>query len=116
MRQSKSATMPRPATISLSPKVHYNLANVTRCVCPRCGVQANSSCAREKAANLPAALKNGRPSPEDVPGAYCATGMASCPGLDLSRTCICGSCQVFKDYRLGAGEPAGYYCQNGFAR
>ena len=53
------------------------------------------------------------PKAEDLPGPYCSNGVAFCKDLDFTKTCICSSCQVFKDFSLGKGKPTSYYCKNG---
>jgi len=53
------------------------------------------------------------PKPEDMPGPYCAIGMAVCKDLDYTKTCLCSSCPVFRDFGLGKGKPNIYYCKNG---
>lgn len=32
------------------------------------------------------------PKPEDMPGPYCANGVALCKDLDFSKMCICNNC------------------------
>jgi len=95
--------------------VEFNMENVQRCLCPGCPVQAGSMCVQEKLNRL----KEGsgeNPSPEDVPGAYCATGKATCEGLDPKQPCQCGKCEVWKEYNLGEEEPGGYFCVDGESR
>jgi hypothetical protein len=53
------------------------------------------------------------PKPEDMPGPYCANGVAACKDLDYGKTCACNSCQVFKDFSLSKGKPMSYYCRDG---
>ena len=53
------------------------------------------------------------PKTEDMPGPYCANGVAACKDLEFSKVCICGSCQVFKDFNLAKGETILYYCRDG---
>jgi hypothetical protein len=55
------------------------------------------------------------PKTEDMPGPYCANGVAVCKDLDFSKTCICSGCQVFKDFNLMKGKPMIYYCKDGKA-
>ncbi len=94
--------------------VEFNMENVQRCLCPGCPVQAGSKCVQEKLNKLKGA--SGNPGPEDVPGVYCATGKATCEGLDPSQICQCDKCEVWKEYKLGEGEPGSYYCAEGKAR
>ncbi len=56
------------------------------------------------------------PKIEDMPGPYCANGIASCKDLDFSKTCICPRCQVFKDFNLMKAKPTSYYCKDGKAK
>ena len=53
------------------------------------------------------------PKPENMPGPYCANGVASCKDLDYGKTCVCNSCQVFKDFNLNKGKPLSYFCRDG---
>jgi hypothetical protein len=55
------------------------------------------------------------PKPEDMPGPYCANGVAVCKDLDFSKMCVCSGCQVFKDFNLMKGKPTRYYCKDGKA-
>jgi hypothetical protein len=55
------------------------------------------------------------PKVEDMPGPYCANGVAVCKDLDFSKTCICSECQVFKDFNLMKGKPMSYFCKDGKA-
>lgn len=53
------------------------------------------------------------PKTEDMPGPYCANGVAFCKDLDFNKMCICSGCQVFKDYNLKKAKPVKYYCKDG---
>ncbi len=97
-------------------QVPFNVANVSRCLCPGCPVQSDSSCVAEKNDHFEMALKQNPLNPEELPAAYCSSGVARCKDLDGDRTCICGSCPVFSEYYLASGEPAGYFCQYGATR
>jgi hypothetical protein len=55
------------------------------------------------------------PKPEDMPGPYCANGVAACKDFDYSKMCICSGCQVFKDYNLMKAKPMMYFCKDGKA-
>ena len=55
------------------------------------------------------------PKPEDMPGPYCANGVAVCKDFDYNNACICSSCQVFRDFNLMKGKPMSYYCKDGKA-
>jgi hypothetical protein len=54
-----------------------------------------------------------KPKMEDMPGPYCANGVAVCKDFDFGKACICDSCQVFKDFSLAKGKPVLYYCRDG---
>jgi hypothetical protein len=56
---------------------------------------------------------NMAPKPEDMPGPYCANGVAACKDLDYEKTCSCSICQVFKDFNLSKGKPMNYFCRDG---
>jgi len=53
------------------------------------------------------------PKPDDMPGPYCANGVAVCKDFDYSKICLCNSCAVFRDFSLGKGKPVRYYCRDG---
>ena len=55
------------------------------------------------------------PKPEDMPGPYCANGVAVCKDFDFSKMCICSNCQVFKDFNLAKTRPNIYFCKDGKA-
>ena len=64
--------------------------------------------------NTPKEQINGMaPKPEDIPGPYCASGVAACKDLDYGKNCSCSICQVFKDFNLSKGKPMSYFCRNG---
>ena len=56
-----------------------------------------------------------QPKSEDMPGPYCANGVADCKDLDFSKMCLCSGCQVFKDYNLMKAKPTIYFCKDGKA-
>jgi hypothetical protein len=98
-------------------KVPYTTSNINKCMCSECPVQADSQCAMDKlrkskkeAEKLPAGQA---PNPEDVPGIYCSTGKARCQDLNFERQCICGSCEVWKEYDLKDVDPNNHFCQHG---
>lgn len=101
------------------PIVPYKAENINRCMCSECPVQADSDCTKEKLqkskqemGKMPAGKV---PNPEDVPGIYCSTGKARCQDLNFERQCICGSCEVWKDYNLKDVDPNNHFCQHGKA-
>jgi hypothetical protein len=56
-----------------------------------------------------------KPNVEDMPGPYCANGVAFCKDLDFSKICICSGCEVFKDFSLMKAKPTIYFCKDGKA-
>jgi hypothetical protein len=56
-----------------------------------------------------------KPKVEDMPGPYCANGVAVCKDLNFSKVCICSGCQVFKDFNLSKSKPNIYFCKDGKA-
>jgi len=56
------------------------------------------------------------PDVNNLPGPYCASGVAACKDLDFSKMCFCSSCQLFKDFNLIACKPNGYFCKDGRAK
>ncbi len=56
-----------------------------------------------------------KPRAEDMPGPYCANGVAACNDLDFSKMCICSECQIYKDYNLTKAKPTLYFCKDGKA-
>ncbi len=101
---------------SISAKVPFSTANVGKCMCPKCPVQAKSQCVSGKLATIKDALAKKPLNRADIPGVYCSTGTATCKDLDPKQSCMCGGCAVFGQYNLGAGLPAGYFCRDGFAK
>lgn len=94
--------------------VDFTRENVTKCLCGTCPVQADSACVTEKDTKLGEAMKagmDGMPSPADVAGLYCSTGVATCNDLDFAQPCVCADCEVFAENGLGQG----YYCERGNA-
>ncbi len=98
------------------PKIEFTRENISKCVCPQCPVQAESECAQTKMKLLQESMRGMSPEPSDVPGVYCATGIATCGDLDPDKPCNCPNCDVFKENNLAQGEPGGYFCKNGMAK
>lgn len=100
-------------------KVPYTIENIKKCMCPKCPVQADSKCAKDKLNSLTKELGSERkgevPEPQNVPGIYCSTGKATCQDLNPEEQCICYTCAVWKEYNLGDGTPSMYFCQRGKA-
>lgn len=121
IRQIESMTMPTTGKTEAQsseekPKIEFTMDNVSKCICTQCPVQAESECAQTKMKMLQESMTGMSPEPSDVPGVYCATGVATCGDLDPDKTCNCPNCEVFKENELAQGEPGGYFCQNGMAR
>lgn len=99
--------------------VPYAAENINRCRCSECPVQADSDCAMDKLQKSKQEMEKMPaeevPDPEDVPGIYCSQGKASCQDLNFERQCICGSCDVWKDYNLKDVDPNNHFCQHGKA-
>jgi hypothetical protein len=93
-------------------KVPFTGENIKKCICTRCPVQSTSQCVKEKMEKAEEMM----PTPEDLPGLYCATGAAACEDLDTRQMCICGDCPLWEEYELARGEPMGYYCRDGKAK
>jgi hypothetical protein len=94
--------------------VEFTRDNAMKCMCGKCPVQAQSACVAEKSAKLKMAMESGMdgmPAVVDVPGLYCANGVAACTDLDFSQRCICSGCLVYKENRLGQWK----YCERGSA-
>jgi len=101
-------------------RVLFTVENIMKCICTRCPVQSRSRCVKEKLANAQELMKQRgtamMPKPEDVPGLYCASGVATCKDIDTKQMCICGDCSLWEAYRLVSTKPLGYYCRDGKAR
>lgn len=99
--------------------VPYTEENINRCRCPQCPVQANSRCAQSEVQSASQSLENAPagevPDPKNIPGVYCSEGAATCQDLDFDRQCICGSCEVWKEYDLKDANPNNHFCQHGRA-
>ncbi len=113
-----------------------------KCQCAKCPVQAKSACSQpkiQKAMELMSKMaasgsisssgmpvgsmamqanptEVSMPNPEELPRPYCAIGTAACKDLDNSKACICGTCQVYKDFNLASGKPVEHFCFNGKAQ
>jgi len=101
--------------VQVGGKVPFVAANVGKCKCPKCPVQAKSQCVAKLKMGLGEALKGNPLKHEDIPGVYCGAGKATCTDLDPSKSCMCGTCSIFTQYKLASGKPVGYYCRNGAA-
>lgn len=97
-------------------KVPFTRQNAKKCVCWECPVQTDSQCIKENSKKMGEVMSTKFFEPEIVPGLYCSSGVGSCKDLDLARSCICGSCEVYHNYRLGSGQPLDHFCKNGNAK
>jgi hypothetical protein len=96
------------------PSVEFSKDNMMKCICGSCPVQTESACAAEKNAMIKTAMESGMesmPAEGAVPGLYCATGVAACDDLDLSKHCICPGCPVLTENGLTQNK----YCERGNA-
>lgn len=99
-----------------SSKVPFTAANVSKCICPKCPVQAKSKCVSDQLKTIKEAMSKNQLMHEDIPGVYCAAGKATCQDIDLNQSCICGKCTIYADYKLASGKPAYKFCQEGMAK
>jgi hypothetical protein len=53
------------------------------------------------------------PKPEEFPGPYCATGVATCKDFDFTKICMCGSCQIYQEKNLAKAKPNLYFFKDG---
>jgi hypothetical protein len=99
-------------------KIPFVTAYVAKCVCSKCPVQAKSQCVKDLLTNMGTNVcKDKTPlKHEEIPGLYCGTGTATCSGLNPKEACICGTCDVFAEFKLGNLRSVGYYCANGKSR
>jgi hypothetical protein len=96
--------------------VPFTVTNVSKCMCPKCPVQTESKCINGKLSTIKSALKNKPLRCEEIPGVYCSSGTATCQDISPDKSCICGTCSVLTEYKLGTLNSVGYYCKNGAAK
>lgn len=121
--EDKGAIQPRDRNITFERPtnflVPYIEENINRCRCPQCPVQVDSLCAQNRIQISRQEIENApegeAPNPEDVPGVYCSEGKAACQDLDFDRQCLCGTCEVWKEYDLKDASPNNHFCQYGGA-
>jgi len=101
---------------TVAAKVPFNATSVGKCMCPKCPVQTKSQCVSGKLATIKDALKKNPLKREDIPGVYCSSGAATCKDIDPKQSCICGTCSIYDQYKLGSGKPGGKFCQYGEAK
>ncbi|AII60395.1 hypothetical protein X794_00840 [Dehalococcoides mccartyi CG5] len=97
----------------MSMQMLLNQDIINKCVCHKCPVQNQSECVHTQMAELKNSLKETPLDPHKIPKAYCVNGKSLCKGIDHSKPCICGSCDVYAKYHLSEGEPGGFYCFEG---
>ena len=90
----------------VSTKIPFNTANVMKCQCTKCPVQADSGCVKGKMAGMKQAMMKNPLNHEDIPCMYCSTGTAICSDTDYS-------CPIWTEYKLASGMPMGYFCRDG---
>jgi hypothetical protein len=121
--EEKGAILPRDRNITFERNtnflVPYNEENINKCRCPQCPVQADSLCVQNRLQVSKQEMENApegeAPNPEDVPGVYCSEGRATCQDLNFDRECICGSCEVWKEFDLKDANPNNHFCRQGRA-
>ena len=96
-------------------RIPFTAANIAKCMCSMCPVQEGSQCVNDLLSYIgPAVYKEkSQLKSEEVPGLYCGTGPAACHDLEPKKGCICSTCKVFAEYKLGNWSSFGYYCKNG---
>ena len=67
------------------PFVHVN---VDKCLYLRCPVQLSSACVSRKITELKEALNKQPSRPENIPGVYCATGIATSTHIKVEQDCV----------------------------
>lgn len=105
-----------------------------KCMCGICPVQAESACAQPKIRRMMEirtsmkqpkmemgsgmSISTAQPpmemklNPQKLAGPYCSSGVASCRDLNVSKACICTSCQVYREYNLSQARPVEHFCFN----
>ncbi len=97
----------------MSMQISFNLDIINKCVCHKCPVQNQSECVRTQMAGLKTSLREIPLNPHKIPKAYCLNGKSVCKGIDRSKPCICGSCEIYAKHHLSEAEPGGFYCIEG---
>jgi hypothetical protein len=100
-------------------KVPFNKENAMKCICGNCPVQIQSECSAAKAGKIKEMMEKAEekmPPSDEVPGLYCASGIAACEDLETDKVCICMQCPLWAEYDLSSGLPVGYYCRDGEAQ
>ncbi len=97
-------------------KVPFTRQNAKKCLCWECPVQSDSKCIAQNSEKVGDVLTTSFFEPKLVPGLYCSSGVAACGDIEPGRSCICGACAVYGQYRLGNGQPIDHFCAGGSAR
>lgn len=90
-------------------KVHYDERNFELCHCPSCKVDQASECVQKRL--LRETELRELPDKNEVARVYCASGAATCEGLDFEKQCQCPNCEVWYSYDI----PTQYFCKKGAA-
>jgi hypothetical protein len=93
--------------------IDLTIENLQKCICPECPVQSKSQCADEKIENMiekELMQEENISNPQEIPGLYCVTGKSECKDFDSEQSCQCSGCDIWKEYKLGEGEPGEYFC------
>lgn len=112
--------------------VKFSPESIIKCRCAVCPVQFRSVCAEPKRITRTKILEAVTPEmfqtltkeqiamilpkANDMPGPFCANGVAVCKDLDFSKMCLCGACQIFKEKNLVTCNPTSYFCKSGRAK
>ncbi len=97
-------------------RVPFTRENANKCMCPECPVQADSCCVKQNSQKMGDVMTTEFFQPQIIPALYCSSGFASCKDIDPERSCICGACDVYNNYRLGNEQPLDHFCKNGNAK
>jgi hypothetical protein len=81
-------------------EVDFNEENFHHCRCPHCPVQYGNECVRQKLEKYHE-FSDAQKAPKDNAKLYCSIGISSCEGLKEKRPCLCPSCLVWYEQKLG---------------
>jgi len=96
-------------------QVEYNLENMLKCICCKCEVQTQSSCATDRTQKIQKIEARGLEAitvfkPKEFPWLYCSTGKAECHDLNFEKECKCKECKVWMENNLEQDDISEYYC------
>jgi len=102
-------------------KIEFNMENIKKCLCPKCAVQIESQCVKDKKKIMLLITQQDLDSPMRmdsvrVPGVYCATGRAACKDIDTKKVCKCNECIIWNENNLKFSQPERYFCRDGEAK